>query len=215
MPRFRYTAKDTKGGSIRAVEDAASARALAGTLRRRGLVVITIEETRAAAKQTSDETKVKNKGKVTTSETADFFRQMATLVDAGIPLVQTMDILVEREENSYLKGILEEVKSEVEAGVPFSGAIEKYNDVFPNYIVAMVQAAEEGGGMANILEKLATYLEELAELAKKLKSASMYPIFIGGFFLCAMVGERRGAGQVQRRTGRKSRHVAYGQHRYQ
>ncbi|MBT5875169.1 MAG: type II secretion system F family protein [Candidatus Latescibacteria bacterium] len=188
MPRFRYTAKDNKGGSIKAVEDAASARALAGTLRRRGLVVITIEETRAAAKKTDQETKAKASGKVSTAETADFFRQMATLIDAGIPLVQTLDILVDREENAYLKGILAAVKAEVEAGIPFSNAIEKYQDIFPNYIVAMVEAAEEGGGMANILEKLATYLEELAELSKKLKSASMYPIFIGGFFLCAMIG---------------------------
>lgn len=166
MPRFRYTAKDNKGGSIKAVEDAASARALAGTLRRRGLVVITIEETRAAAKKTDQETKTRSSGKVSTSETADFFRQMATLIDAGIPLVQTLDILVDREENAYLKGILASVKGEVEAGIPFSNAIEKYHDIFPNYIVAMVEAAEEGGGMANILEKLATYLEELAELSK-------------------------------------------------
>ena len=188
MPRFRYTAKDMKGGTLRAVEDAASERALAGALRRRGLIVITIEETRATAQAEAKAVKAQARGKVTTSEIADFFRQMATLIDAGIPLVQTLEILVEREENPYFKGVLEDTKSDVEAGVPFSGAIDKYTDIFPNYVVAMVEAAEEGGGMANILEKLATYLEEIADLSKKLKSASMYPIFIMGFFVCAMIG---------------------------
>ena len=188
MPRYRYTAKDTKGGTLRAVEDAASERALAGALRRRGLIVITIEETSATAQAEAKAVKAQARGKVTTSEIADFFRQMATLIDAGIPLVQTLEILVEREENPYFKGVLEDTKSDVEAGVPFSGAIDKYTDIFPNYVVAMVEAAEEGGGMANILEKLATYLEEIADLSKKLKSASMYPIFIMGFFVCAMIG---------------------------
>lgn len=188
MPRFRYTAKDTKGGTLRAVEDAASERALAGALRRRGLIVVTIEETRATTKAEAKAVKSQARGKVTTGEIADFFRQMATLIDAGIPLVQTLEILLEREENAYFKGVLEDTKSEVEAGVPFSGAIGKYTDIFPNYVVAMVEAAEEGGGMANILDKLATYLEELSELTKKLKSASMYPIFIMGFFVCAMIG---------------------------
>lgn len=189
MPRFRYVAKDSRGGTLRALDEAASARALAGTLRRRGLVVVSIEEAGGTSK-TADRTTVRarKRGRVTTAETADFFRQMATLIDAGIPLAQTLDILVDREENGYFKSILEDIKAEVEAGVTFSGSLEKYPDIFPNYVVAMVQAAEEGGGMANILEKLASYLEELAELTKKLKSASMYPMFIIGFFVCAMIG---------------------------
>jgi type IV pilus assembly protein PilC len=189
MPRFRYVAKDGKGGTIRAIDEAASPRALAGTLRRRGLIVVSIEETRSGPKAVEKTaTQASQRGKVKTSELADFFRQMATLIDAGIPLVQALDILVDREENPYLKKILQEVKNEVEAGVSFSGAIEKHPDIFVTYVVAMVQAAEEGGGMANILEKLATYLEEVTELQKKLKSASMYPLFIISFFVCAMIG---------------------------
>lgn len=189
MARFRYTAKDQKGGTLRAVEDASSPRALAVSLRRRGLVVIAIQETGGAVKGAGKSTvQAQSQGKVKTGEIADFFRQMATLIDAGIALVQTLDILVDREENAYFKRILQDVKRDVESGSSFSEAIGKYMTVFPNYVVAMVEAAEEGGGMANIMEKLATYLEERAELAKKLKSASMYPMFILSFFVLATIG---------------------------
>lgn len=188
MPRFRYMAKDPKGGTLRAVEDAQSPRALAGSLRRRGLIVVSIEEIGRASKTESAEVQTKKQGRVKVTEIADFFRQMATLMEAGISIVQTLDILVDREQNPFFKLILQEVKRDVESGNPFSEAIGKHAAVFPNYVVAMVEAAQEGGGMINILEKLATYLEERAEMAKKLKSASMYPAFIMSFFALAMLG---------------------------
>lgn len=187
MARFRYTAKDPKGGTLRAVEDAQSPRALAGSLRRRGLIAVSIQEIGGAAR-VAETVQAQKQGRVKTAEVADFFRQMATLIDAGVVLVQTLDILVDREQNPYFKQVLQTVKRDVESGSPFSDAIGKYPKAFPNYVVAMVQAAEEGGGMVNILEKLATYLEERAELAQKLKSASMYPVFIMSFFICAMLG---------------------------
>ena len=189
MPRFRYIAKDVKGGTIRAVDEAPSARALAGTLRRRGLMVVSIDAAGGAGKPLEkSEVQVRHKGRIRVGEIADFFRQMATLIDAGIPLVNSLDILVDREENAMFKEILKGVKEEVETGIPFSGALDRYPIIFPTYVVAMVHAGEEGGGMANILEKLATYLEEVAELQAKLKSASAYPLFIMSFFALALCG---------------------------
>jgi type IV pilus assembly protein PilC len=189
MARFRYVAKDSKGGTIRAVDDAASARAMAANLRRRGLVMVSAEETGSGPKLANKaDPKTRQRSRVKVGEIADFFRQMATLIDAGMPLVQTLKILVEQEENSHLKEVLGEIKTEVESGISVSAAMSSHTDIFPTYVVAMVEAAEEGGGMANILEKLATYLEEITAMQGKLKSASMYPLFIFGFFASAMIG---------------------------
>ena len=107
-----------------------------------------------------------------------FVRQFATLINAGLPLVQCLEILQEQQDNKTFKGVLKEVKKDVEEGATFSDAIKKHPKVFDNLFVHMVAAGEVGGILDVILNRLATYIEKLAKLKKKVKGALTYPAIV-------------------------------------
>jgi type IV pilus assembly protein PilC len=105
-------------------------------------------------------------------------RQFATMIDAGLPLVQCLDILQEQQESRVLKRILKQVKKDVEEGATFSDAIKKHPKAFDNLFVNLVAAGEMGGILDVILNRLAGYIEKLAKLKKKVKGALTYPVIV-------------------------------------
>lgn len=107
-----------------------------------------------------------------------FTRQLATMIDAGLPLVQCLDILAAQAENKSFKKILTSVKSSVEQGATFSDALKKHPRVFDELYVNLVAAGEIGGILDTILNRLATYIEKAVKLRGQLKSAMYYPIGI-------------------------------------
>ncbi len=107
-----------------------------------------------------------------------FTRQLATMIDAGLPLVQCLDILATQSENKSFKKILTQVKSSVEQGSTFSDALKKHPKVFDELYVNLVAAGEIGGILDTILNRLATYIEKAVKLRGQLKSAMYYPIGI-------------------------------------
>lgn len=115
---------------------------------------------------------------VTTKEIVVFTRQFATMIDAGLPLVQCLDILANQQENKIFAGILHSVKSSVEQGATFSDALRKHPKVFDELYVNLVAAGEVGGILDTILNRLATYIEKAVKLKSQLKSAMVYPIAI-------------------------------------
>ncbi len=107
-----------------------------------------------------------------------FTRQLAVMIDAGLPLVQALDILATQSENVHFARVLTSVKSSVEQGATFSDALRKHPKVFDELYVNLVAAGEVGGILDAILNRLATYIEKAAKLKGQLKSAMVYPIVV-------------------------------------
>ena len=116
--------------------------------------------------------------KVTDKDIVIFTRQLATMIDAGLPLVQCLEILGSQTENKALSKVVVQVRSDVESGATFADALKKHPKVFDNLYVNMVAAGEAGGILDTILGRLAAYMEKFAKIKKQIKSAMIYPSVI-------------------------------------
>jgi type IV pilus assembly protein PilC len=169
MPSYIYTARETvTGREIRNAVEAATEQAAIAALLNRNLLVVSIQE------KVSKKGKTKG-GKVALSELVIFTRQMATMVDAGITIVQSLQALGEQATSKVMRDTIRDISVRVEAGESFSEALQKHPKAFNKLYVSMVGAGEKGGLLAEILGRLATYLENSDRLRKKVKTALMYP----------------------------------------
>ncbi len=169
MPSFTYVAREAGSGrEIRSTLDATSEQAAVGSLLNRNLLVVSIQEKVGKRGKTSG-------GKVNLADLVVFTRQLATMVDAGLAMVQSLQALAEQTTNKIMRDVIRDVCTRVEGGDSFSEALAKHPKVFNRLYVCMVAAGERGGLLAEILSRLATYLENSARLRKKVKSAMMYP----------------------------------------
>ena len=172
MPVFRWEAK-TGGGEVRKGEmEAQSAEAVSTALRRQGL-------TPDKVKTKPREIKISIPGfgdKVKDKDIVIFTRQFATMIDAGLPLVQCLEILTEQADNKTLGKTLEAVKNDVEGGASYAEALEKHPKIFDQLYVNMVHAGETGGILDTILNRLSAYMEKAMSLKKKVKAAMVYPL---------------------------------------
>jgi type IV pilus assembly protein PilC len=116
--------------------------------------------------------------KVTDKDVVILTRQLATMIDAGLPLVQCLDILGTQTENKTLSAVVTQVRSDVESGATFADALKKHPKVFDNLYVNMVAAGEAGGILDTILQRLAAYMEKFAKIKRQIKSAMIYPSVI-------------------------------------
>lgn len=114
--------------------------------------------------------------KVTGKDVVIFTRQLSTMIDAGLPLVQSLEILGKQQENTTFKKILQAVRSDVETGSTIAEAMKKHPDVFDNLYCNMIDAGEVGGILDTILSRLAAYMEKNMALVKKVKGAMTYPV---------------------------------------
>src|SRR5689334_16369843 len=172
MPSFSYVARETGSGrEIRNTLDASTEAAAIATLLNRNLLVVSISEKMARKGKTAG-------GKVALADLVVFTRQLATMVDAGLAMVQSLQALAEQTTNKVMKDVIKDVCSRVEGGDSFSEALVKHPKVFNRLFVCMVSAGERGGLLAEILARLATYLENTARLRRKVKSACMYPTVV-------------------------------------
>ena len=113
--------------------------------------------------------------KVTQKDVILFCRQFSTMIDAGLPIIQCLDILHSQQENATFKKILKEIKENVEAGQTLAEALKKYPDQFDNLFVNMIAAGEAGGILDTILQRLSAYMEKAAKLKAQVKGAMTYP----------------------------------------
>ncbi len=116
--------------------------------------------------------------KVTTKDIVIFTRQLSTMVDSGLPLIQGLDALAKQQENKTFKKILEEIKADVESGSSFADALKKHPKLFDKLYCNMVQAGEMGGILDDVLSRLAAYMEKAQRLKRKVKSALTYPVIV-------------------------------------
>jgi len=172
MPLFKYVAKDEQGNTLTDFIEAKDEMVALDMLRVKNLIIISIAEQKKAK-----ETKTAAK-KVKAEELVIFSRQLATMVNAGIPLVQSLDILSEQMESLAFRQIVTTVRSDVEAGSSLSAALEKHAKVFNMLYTNMVKAGETSGMLDEILDRLAIYLEKNTSLQRKVKSAMVYPAVV-------------------------------------
>src|SRR5216110_1576573 len=169
MPSYSYLAREAgTGREIRSNIDAASEQAAIAALLNRNLLVVSIQEKIGKKGKTSG-------GKVALADLVVFTRQLATMIDAGLAMVQSLQALAEQTTNKVMRDVIHDVCTRVEGGDSFSEALQKHPKAFSRLYIAMVSAGEKGGLLAEILGRLATYLENTARLRKKVKSAMMYP----------------------------------------
>src|SRR5689334_1942123 len=169
MPSFSYVARETGSGrEIRSTLDAQTEQAAIAALLNRNLLVVSIQEKLTRKGTTAG-------GSVALADLVVFTRQLATMIDAGLAMVQSLQALAEQTTNKVMKDVIKDVCSRVEGGDSFSEALSKHPKVFNRLYVCMVAAGVRGGLLAEIMSRLATYLENTARLRKKVKSAMMYP----------------------------------------
>src|SRR5579871_2553702 len=172
MPSFSYVARETATGrEIRNSVEAATEQAAITALLNRNLLVVSIQEKVGKKGRTSG-------GKVALQDLVIFTRQLATMIDAGLAMVQSLQALGDQTSNKVMRDVIKDVTSRVEAGDSFSEALVKHPKAFNKLYVCMVSAGEKGGLLAEILSRLATYLENTARLRRKVKSAMMYPVTV-------------------------------------
>ncbi len=119
--------------------------------------------------------KIGRRKKVAAKELAVFTRQFSVMIDAGLPLVQCLDILAEQQQNAFFKDVLRQVRQNVEEGATLYQAMEKHPKVFDSLYTHMVEAGETGGVLDLILQRLATLIEKVVKLKRSIVSASIYP----------------------------------------
>ena len=169
MPSFLYIAREAAGGrEIRSSIEAASEQAAIANLLNRNLLVVSIQEKIGRRGRTAG-------GRVALADLVVFTRQLATMIDAGLAMVQCLQGLADQTTNKIMRDVIHDVCTRVECGDSFSAALTKHPKVFTRLYVSMVDAGEKGGLLAEVLARLASYLENTARLRKKVKSAMMYP----------------------------------------
>lgn len=176
MPNYKYIAKDKNGKTISGIAEAKDRAAMVDLIRGKDLAIIALEE---QAKPAGRALQFFMKGrKVKLEDLVIFSRQLATMVDAGIPLVSALDILSEQVDNKELRQVIVNVRNDVEAGASLSDAISKHKNAFSALYVNMVKAGEASGMLDDILERLAEYLEKTSSLQRKVTSALVYPAIV-------------------------------------
>ena len=172
MPSYTYHAREAgTGREIRSTLDAISEQAAIASLLNKNLLVVNIQEKVGRKGKTAG-------GSVPLADLVVFTRQLATMLDAGLAMVQSLQALAEQTTNKVMRDVIKDVCTRVESGDSFSQALVKHPKVYNRLYVCMVDAGEKGGLLAEILARLATFLENTARLRKKVKSAMMYPAVV-------------------------------------
>jgi type IV pilus assembly protein PilC len=179
MPTFAYSGRTRAGQTVSGERVADTMDAASAALRREQINVTRI--TPVAAKKEDAKAKEK-KGtigkKVAAKNLAVFTRQFSVMIDAGLPLVQCLDILGNQEEDKNFAAVILQTRSDVEAGASLADAMRKHPKTFDPLFTNMIAAGEAGGILDTILKRLATYIEKAVKLAGQVKSAMIYPIAV-------------------------------------
>ena len=171
MPVFLWEGQTRKGEKKKGEIEAANEAALRGILRRQGLTSITVKQ---KPKDLSEYLPFL-KQKVKEKEVVIFARIFATMINAGLPLIQCLELLAQQEQNKTFAQIITAVKEDIEGGSTLSDALRKYPKVFDDLFVNLVAAGESGGILDVILQRLSNYMEKAMKLKSKVKGAMTYP----------------------------------------
>src|SRR5947209_17092783 len=176
MPTFSYAGRTRGGQTVTGERAADTMDGAVAALRREQIMVTRI--TPSKAKEKAD-AKAEKKGKigkkVSAKNLAVFTRQFSVMIDAGLPLVQCLDILGSQESDKNFSAVILQTRSDVESGASLADAMRKHPKTFDSLFTNMVAAGEAGGILDTILKRLATYIEKAVKLKGQVKSAMIYP----------------------------------------
>src|SRR5229473_1400372 len=175
MITFSYQARDASGRIVSGIQDALNEDNAVTSLMSRGLMVLSLQQKAGAGKTRKKTWTVKE------TDLVLFTRQLATMIEAGISLVQALTALYDQcdhKRQRSLRHVISDVTTRVQGGETFHESIGKHPRIFNRLFVSMVKAGEHGGLLAEILERLAGFLEASARLRKKVKSAMTYPVIV-------------------------------------
>jgi type IV pilus assembly protein PilC len=193
MPKFQYTAIDQNGkqktGSVQAADQDEASSKVSGM----GLMPTSVAEASEAVATTKDKSAQKKSagfsfGKVIKpEELTTFTRQLATLLQAGLPLLRALEVMTRQERNLRFKACLEQIADQVKSGNSFSDGLLQYPKIFDRLYVNMIRAGEAGGVLDVVLSRLAGFMEKAQKTKKKVKSAMVYPIVVVGVAVSIVV----------------------------
>src|SRR5215467_7224030 len=175
MLTFSYQARDGAGNIVSGIQDAINEDNAVNSLMSRGLMVLSLQQKAAATRQKKKVWSVKE------TDLVLFTRQLSTMIEAGISLVQALTALYEQADpkrQRALRAVVSDITARVQGGETFHESLAKHPRVFNRLFVSMVKAGEHGGLLAEILDRLAGFLEASARLRKKIKSAMTYPVIV-------------------------------------
>src|SRR5918994_5659702 len=176
MALYTYRAMDKQGEIVQDKTEGSGEMAVVHELRQQGLLVIDVKEQSVSQKDILAPFKGIRLGDLVV-----FSRQLATMINAGLPIVRALYVLSEQTENPKLKDVVVAVRKDVEAGSSLSGSLERHPDVFSRLYTEMVKAGEIGGMLDGVLLRIADQLEREQDLRRKIKSAMTYPVVVLAF----------------------------------
>ena len=178
MPQFTYEGKTRTGEVKKGTIEAPSRAAVTAQLRKQNITPTTIKESKKGGGSLEMNVSLNLslfQPSVSPKDVVVFARQFATMIDAGLPLVQCLEILASQQDNPTFKKVLFEVKADVEGGSTFAEALSKHPKCFDELFVSLIEAGEIGGILDTILNRLAIFLEKSIKLKRQIKGALIYP----------------------------------------
>lgn len=185
MKNYEYVARDLAGAQNKGIAQAANSNDVLNQLREQGLTPISIKE---VTKKGTPKARPKARRKsIKSADLAALCWQLSTMLEGGIPITTALDIISEDTDNVQLQSILKQISEKVKKGKPVSESVSEYPKVFNRLCCAMILAGETGGNLAKAIGRLAEYFENRDKLAKKVKSAMAYPIFVLSFIIIIVI----------------------------
>ncbi|MFA5858063.1 MAG: type II secretion system F family protein [Elusimicrobiota bacterium] len=190
MPKFTYKAKDTAGANVEGVKYAVVSQDVVNALQNQGFTQIVVNEAKGESAKSRAKTakEAVSHGGVKQQDITIFCRQMATMINAGVTIIEALDDLADMTVSAKLRSILKNIANDIRGGLTFSASLKKHPKVFDKVFISIIAAGEESGQLGKILKDLALHLENSMKLKRKIQAASAYPLFITGFFVVVLLG---------------------------
>ncbi len=183
MKTFIYKARDPGGNLVKGNMEAASQKDVARALNEENLIAVQISEYKGRRLKKKKKKSVALTGRVKDKDIAVFCRQLSTMITSGVSVAESLEDLSHTLDNPKLRKALAKILESVRSGSSLSDGFAQYPQFFSNLFVHMTRAGEESGNLGLVLRDMSEYLEKKVKLAGQLRSASMYPMFVAGFFL--------------------------------
>ena len=182
MPRFQWKGKNRYGDVVEGVRVARSVDELRLTLEREQITVMDVSRKGIAL-----QIPFLQRGRVKLKELAIFSRQLSVLIDAELPLIQSLNIMAEQQKNKYFKKVIHEVRNDVEAGSTLNQALKKFPRVFDDLYCNLVASGEQSGSLDIMLRRISEYLESIVKLRSQVRQAMIYPSAIVTFAVLVVI----------------------------
>lgn len=183
MPIYNYLARDLNGADHKGSIETADERQVSRIISKKGLILISVSVKQGQSGKFID----KFVNKVPFADIVISTRQLATMIESGLVLSESVDILAEEQPNKYYKSVLEEISRDLKGGLEFATALKKHPEVFPPIYTSLVKSGEESGKLDIVLTQLATTLEKDREFKGKVKGAMIYPVMVIGMMFVVII----------------------------